>query len=84
MGPLISERCFVQLFEVATIVGEDRILVGCCKLQLCLVGVSKTLRLPRSQHLEAVGTQKLCKKDRHIFVEVEPDEERGFGHRRRG
>jgi hypothetical protein len=31
-----------------------------------------------------VGTQQLCKKNRHIFVEVEPDEERGLGHWRRG
>ena len=74
----------MQLFEVATIVGEDRVLVGCCKLQLCFVGASKILRLPGGQHLEAVGTQKLCKKDRHIFIKVQPDEERGLGHWRRG
>ena len=84
MGPLISERCFVQLFEVATIVGEDRVLVGCCKLQLCFVGASKILSLPGGQHFKPVRTEKLCKEDRHIFVEVQPDEERGLGHRRRG
>ena len=74
----------MQLFEVATIMGEYGVLTGCCKLQLCFVGASKILGLPRGQHLKVVGTQQLCKKNRHIFVEVEPDEERGLGHWRRG
>ena len=60
----------MQLFEVATIVGEDGVLVGCCKLQLCCIGGSKILRLPRGQYLETVGAQQLSKKNRHIFVEV--------------
>jgi hypothetical protein len=70
MEALVSERCLVQLFLVAAIVGEYRVLVGCCKLQLCRIGASKILRLPRGQYLEAVRTQKLCNKDRHIFIEV--------------
>jgi len=70
MGALLAERSLVQLFEVAAIVGEYRVLVDYCKLQLCRIGASKILRLPRGQYLETVRTQRLCNKDRHIFIEV--------------
>ena len=70
MGALLAERSLVQKFIVAPIVREYRVLVGYCKLQLCRIGASKILRLPRGQYLEAVRTQKLCNKDRHIFIEV--------------
>lgn len=70
MEALLDERGLVQPFIVASIVGEDGMLLRCRKLQLRGIRSTKILRFPCSQYLKSVWTQKLCRKNRHIFIEV--------------
>ena len=84
MGVLLAERDLVQPFIVTTIVGEYRPLVCCRKLQLRSVRAAQILRIPCGEHFKPMGAQQLGDKDRHIFIEVQPDKEGRLGHWRRG
>jgi hypothetical protein len=84
MGVLLAERGFVEPFIVATIVGEYRSLVCCRKLQLRSIRATQILRIPYGDHFKPMWAQQLGDKDRHIFIEVQPDKEGRLGHWRRG
>jgi hypothetical protein len=84
MGALLAERRLVQPFIVAAIVREHRQLVFGGKVLLCRIGTTKILGIPCGEYVEPVRAEQLRKQDRHIFIEVQLDEERGLGHWRRG
>lgn len=74
----------MEQFIVATVVGENGPLMRGCELQLGGIGAAQILRVPCGEDIEPMRTQKLREKDRYIFIEIEPDEERRSRHWRRG
>lgn len=84
MGTLFPERSFMQALKVAAIMGENRPVVRGCKVKLCGICVSQIKGLSCRQDIKAVRAEEVSNKYGHIFIEVEPDEERGASHWRRG
>ena len=84
MGVLLADRGLVESFIVATIVGEYRPLVCRRKLQLRSISAAQILRISCGEHFKPMCAQQLGDKDRHIFIEVQPDKEGKLGHWRRG
>ena len=75
----MSDRLLID-----AIVGEQRPVVLGSIAQLRCIGTAEIVSVPGGEHLEAVRTQQLGHQHRDIFIEVQPDEERGVAHWRRG
>jgi len=54
MASLFAERSLVQLFKVASIMGQDCSLVCSRKVQLCGVGIPEVLRFSGGQDIKSV------------------------------
>ncbi len=75
----MSDRLLVD-----AIVREQRPVMLGSIAQLRCIGIAEFVSVQGSAHFEAVRTQQLGHQHRNIFIEVQPDEERGVAHRRRG
>ena len=84
MRALLTEGRLVQPLTIAAGMRQNRQLVLAGKAQLRRIGTTKMMGISCGEHLEPVREEELSDKDRHIFIEVQPDKKRGFDHWRRG